>query len=102
MKNTSAINNQIYDVIIIGGGASGLFAAATADLHAKGTASQCKGSAFKGLILEKTARPGTKLLMSGSGQCNITHAGSIKDFIGCYGDKGKKLRSCLYKHSNLA
>ncbi|MBQ3184492.1 MAG: aminoacetone oxidase family FAD-binding enzyme, partial [Firmicutes bacterium] len=68
----------------------------------KGTASQCKGSAFKGLILEKTARPGTKLLMSGSGQCNITHAGSIKDFIGCYGDKGKKLRSCLYKHSNLA
>lgn len=102
MKNTSAINNQIYDVIIIGGGASGLFAAAAADLHAKGTASQCKGSAFKGLILEKTARPGTKLLMSGSGQCNITHAGSIKDFIGCYGDKGKKLRSCLYKHSNLA
>lgn len=102
MKNTSAINNQIYDVIIIGGGASGLFAAAAADLHAKGTASQCKGSAFKGLILEKTAHPGTKLLMSGSGQCNITHAGSIKDFIGCYGDKGKKLRSCLYKHSNLA
>ena len=102
MKNKSDINNQIYDVIIIGGGASGLFAAAAADLHAKGTASQCKGSAFKGLILEKTARPGTKLLMSGSGQCNITHAGSIKDFIGCYGDKGKKLRSCLYKHSNLA
>ena len=98
----SNINNQIYDVIIIGAGASGLFAAASAGLHAKGAASYGEGSSFKGLILEKTFRPGTKLLMSGSGQCNITHAGSIKDFVGCYGDKGKKIRSCLYKHSNIS
>ena len=98
----SNINNQIYDVIIIGAGASGLFAAASAGLHAKGTASHSEGAFFKGLILEKTSRPGTKLLMSGSGQCNITHAGSIKDFTSCYGDNGKKIRSCLYKHSNLS
>jgi len=98
----SNINNQICDVMIIGAGASGLFAAAAADLHAKGTASNSEGSSFKGLILEKTSRPGTKLLMSGSGQCNITHAGSIKDFTSCYGDNGKKIRSCLYKHSNLS
>lgn len=115
MKNLSNTDNQIYDVIIIGAGASGLFAAASADLHAKGTASLSEGSSdakgtassfgdpfFRGLILEKTSHPGTKLLMSGSGQCNITHAGSIKDFVSCYGDKGKKIRSCLYKHSNLA
>ena len=101
MKDLNVTNNQIHDVIIIGGGASGLFAAA-ADTSAKGTASHAKGAAaFRGLILEKTSRPGTKLLMSGSGQCNITHAGSIKDFIDCYGDKGKKVRSCLYKYSNL-
>lgn len=98
---------QPYDVIIVGGGASGFFAAACAGLDAKGSTSHAKGnvSSFddscRGLILEKTSRPGTKLLMSGSGQCNITHAGSIKDFVDCYGDKGKKLRSCLYKHSNL-
>ena len=107
MKNTVDIaDNQIYDIIIIGAGASGLFAAASADLHAKGTAakgtaSSFNGTPFKGLILEKTARAGTKLLMSGSGQCNITHAGSIKDFLSCYADNGKKIRSCLYKHSNL-
>lgn len=88
-------------MIIIGAGASGLFAAASAGFDAKGTASQCQESFFSGLILEKTSRPGTKLLMSGSGQCNITHAGSIKEFVDCYGDKGKKIRSCLYKHSNL-
>ena len=98
----SNINNQIYDVIIIGAGASGLFAAASASLHAKGAVSSFGDPFFRGLILEKTSHPGTKLLMSGSGQCNITHAGSIKDFPSCYGDKGKKIRSCLYKHSNLS
>lgn len=102
MKNNINIKDKnIYDVIIIGAGASGLFAAASAALHAKGSASSFGDSSFKGLILEKTARPGTKLLMSGSGQCNITHAGSIKSFIPCYGDKGRKIRSCLYKYSNL-
>lgn len=94
-------DKNIYDVIIIGAGASGLFAAACADIHAKGSASSFGDSSFKGLVLEKTSRAGTKLLMSGSGQCNITHAGSIKDFASCYGDKGKKIRSCLYKYSNL-
>lgn len=54
-----------------------------------------------GLILEKTASIGTKLLMSGGGRCNITHGGSIKDFIGCYSDAGPRLRKCLYRHSNL-
>ncbi|MDO4745396.1 MAG: aminoacetone oxidase family FAD-binding enzyme [Bacillota bacterium] len=88
MEKINNADNKIYDVIIIGAGASGLFAAA-------------KSSPLNGLILEKTSRPGTKLLMSGSGQCNITHAGSIKDFVSCYGDKGKTIRSCLYKHNNL-
>lgn len=77
-----------YDCIIVGAGASGLFC----------------GAAFpqktKGLILEKTKRIGTKLLMSGNGQCNITHDGSIKDFIACYGKNGGRVRSCLYQYHN--
>lgn len=79
---------MIYDCLIVGAGAAGLFC----------------GSAFShkinGLILEKTKRIGTKLLMSGSGQCNITHDGSIKDFIPCYGKNGGKIRSCLYQYHN--
>ncbi|MBR0400636.1 MAG: NAD(P)/FAD-dependent oxidoreductase [Mogibacterium sp.] len=77
-----------YDCIVIGGGASGLMLAA--------------GLECRGLIIEKTAKPGSKLLMSGGGHCNITHGGSIKDFINAYGgEAGQKLRKCLYRHSNM-
>ena len=80
-----------YDCIIIGGGASGLMLAASLDLEGRA-----------GLILEKTARPGAKLLLSGGGRCNITHGGSIKEFVSAYGDAGSALRKCLYRHSNIA
>jgi len=80
----------MYDIIIVGAGAAGLFAAA-------GSPKQ-----INGLILEKSKKPGIKLLMSGSGQCNFTHAGNIKDFLSKYGNNGKKLRSPLYKFNNLA
>ena len=63
-----------YDVVIIGGGASGLMLAANLDMSGR-----------RGLILEKTGSPGTKLLMSGGGRCNITRGGSIKSFIKAYG-----------------
>lgn len=79
---------MIYDCIIIGAGAAGLYCSSSFQRP------------VKGLILEKTKRPGTKLLMSGGGQCNVTHGGSIKDFIGCYGKNGSKVRSCLYRYNN--
>ncbi|MBO4234881.1 MAG: NAD(P)/FAD-dependent oxidoreductase [Firmicutes bacterium] len=84
--------NEIYDCIVVGGGASGLFFAASTDLAKSGR---------RGLILEKTGKFGTKFLMSGGGRCNITHDGSIKDFISQYGDAGKLIRTVLYKHSNI-
>lgn len=81
---------MIYDCIIVGAGAAGLFCGAVFP-------ADCK---IRGLILEKTGRPGTKLLMSGGGQCNITHDGSVKDFIEKYGKNGGKIRSCLYRYNN--
>ncbi len=79
-----------YDIIIIGGGASGLMLAANLNLNNK-----------HGIILEKNSKIGTKLLLSGGGRCNITHGGSIKDFVSAYGESGRFLRKALYKHSNL-
>ncbi len=79
-----------YETIVIGGGAAGLFFGAAAP------------AGRDILILEKTKQTGTKLLMSGSGQCNLTHGGSIKEFLLCYGKNGNKIRTCLYRHNNLA
>ncbi len=82
--------DDAFDVIIIGCGASGLFAAASFERK------------MKGLILTNSAKPALKLLMSGSGQCNITHAGDIRDFPEFYGPQGKRVRTVLYKHSNTS
>lgn len=91
---------MIYDVIIIGAGAAGLFAAASASVPVNGLSKN--ENLILGLILEKSPSPGKKLLMAGSGQCNLTHSGDIKDFISCYGDAGPKIRSILYRFNNLA
>ena len=82
-------DNQ-YDIAIIGAGASGLMLTANLDME---------GS--RGIVLEGSPCIGSKLLMSGGGHCNITHGGSIKDFVYAYGDAGQALRRCLYRHSNL-
>ena len=84
------MKEKIYDIIIIGGGAAGLFAAASVP------------GRVSGLILDKAGAPGRKLLMSGAGQCNLTHGGSIKDFLNHYGNRGKEIRTTLYQFSNLA
>ena len=79
---------MLYDMIIIGAGAAGLFAGASLS------------KPVKGLILDKSSAPGQKILMSGGGQCNVTHGGSIKDFISHYGKNGSRIRTLLYQFSN--
>lgn len=79
-----------YDLIIVGAGAAGLFAAANAPPD------------WRVLLLEKTDRPGQKLLMAGSGQCNLTNAEDIKAFLTRYGTNGAKLRPVLFPFSNRA
>ena len=84
------MNDNFYDIAIIGAGASGLMLAANLDLE---------GS--RGIILEGSSCIGSKLLMSGGGHCNITHGGPVKDFVYAYGNEGPALRRCLYRHNNL-
>ena len=94
MRNSNS-RIEVFDCIVTGAGASGLFyAAADSFRDPKKTLKEKK------VIIEKTSRPGQKLLMSGNGMCNITHAGSIRDFIPHYGENGRSIRSCLYRHNN--
>ena len=53
---------QSYDVVILGGGAGGLFCALTAAKKGR-----------KVLVLEKSNKVGKKILMSGGGRCNFTN-----------------------------
>ncbi len=78
-----------YDVIIIGGGPAGLFAAIALGAQNKKT-----------LVLEKNKTAGKKLLLSGSGQCNITHDGDMADYANHYGDQYKYIKKALQNFTN--
>lgn len=73
--------------MVVGGGPAGLFAAirfmelATA----ASTSKMPTAERPRAVVLERNARCGAKFLLTGSGQCNITHSGPIADFLPRYG-----------------
>jgi len=73
-----------WDVIVVGAGAAGLFAATRAAECGRRT-----------LLLEKNERPGVKILMSGGTRCNITHNTDVRGIVEAYGRPGKFLHSAL-------
>jgi len=79
------MKNKIYDLIVIGGGPAGMMAAIAASKESSNI-----------LLIEKNPQVGRKLLLSGSGRCNITNAKSeIKEFTENFGKHGKFLFSAL-------
>ena len=73
-----------WDLIIIGGGASGLAAAA---------AIARSGARLSVLVLEQADRPGKKLLATGNGRCNLYNTGlSAERFVS---RSPKALSACL-------
>ena len=67
--------NNSADIIIIGGGAAGLMAAA----GAAGTLAR-KGVEGKVIVLEKMPRPGRKIMITGKGRCNFTNLKAWNEF----------------------
>lgn len=71
------------DVIIVGGGAAGMFAAAVLSEETPN---------LKVLVLEKGPKPLAKVRVSGGGRCNLTHQCSdIREFVKNYPRGGREL-----------
>ncbi len=78
------------DVVVVGAGAAGIFAAwRAASLGARV------------VLIEKTARIGTKILISGGGKCNVAHAGPIEDVLKAFRpNEARFLRPACYRLKN--
>lgn len=79
-----------YDVFVVGAGAAGIIAAwRAASLGART------------LLLEKTPRLGTKILISGGGKCNITHDGPLEELLRAFrSNEARFLRPACYRFDN--
>ena len=86
MKGTSA------EIIVIGGGAAGLMAAA-------GAAETLRGSG-RVIVLEKMPRPGRKIMITGKGRCNFTNAKPWNEFSGHIHPKANFLKPAFYNLSS--
>lgn len=76
--------DSAWDVVVVGAGAAGLFAATQAAERGRRT-----------LLIEKNRKPGVKILMSGGTRCNITQATDSRGIILAYGTQGRFLHSAL-------
>ncbi len=70
MRTVSISTKKINDVLIIGGGASGMMAALFA----------CRGGA-RVTVLERNEKLGKKLYITGKGRCNATNACDTQEFL---------------------
>ncbi|SHF26124.1 hypothetical protein SAMN05444392_11258 [Seinonella peptonophila] len=78
-----------YDVIVIGGGPSGLMASASAGLQGA-----------KVLLLDKGEKLGKKLAISGGGRCNVTNNKEIDELIQNIPGNGRFLYSVFATFNN--
>ncbi|MGE7921612.1 NAD(P)/FAD-dependent oxidoreductase [Viridibacillus arvi] len=79
----------MYDVIIIGGGPSGLMAAIAAGTERK-----------KVLLLEKGTKLGKKLAISGGGRCNVTNRLPVEEIVKHIPGNGRFLYSPFTVYNN--
>lgn len=76
--------NNIYDVIVIGGGPAGIMASISAAKENK-----------KVLLLEKLPKIAAKLKATGGGKCNLTNTLSTDEFMGKFGKNGRFMSHAL-------
>ena len=69
-EQTTIIEREPYDVIVIGAGAAGMMAAGTAARSGK-----------RVLLIEKMEKSGRQVRISGKGRCNVTNARPAEEFM---------------------
>lgn len=79
----------MYDVIVIGGGTSGMMASVQAAMLGA-----------KVLLLEKNGSLGRKLLLTGGGRCNVTNNRPVNDIIAHIPGNGRFLYSAFSQFDN--
>lgn len=91
MENIANNANEINmnSVIVVGAGPAGMMAA----IKAAENGAQVT-------VLEKMARPGKKMLITGKGRCNITNVAEKQELIKNIPGNGKFLHSCLKAYDN--
>ena len=87
---------KVYDIVIIGGGAAGLYAAATL------SSLNMEGASLKVLLLEKMHRCGLKIGITGKGRCNLTNTKPWEEFSPHIHPKNIFLKNSFYGMSNLS
>lgn len=78
-----------YDVVIVGGGAAGMMAAA-----------QASASGIKVALVEKNSQLGRKILLTGKGRCNLTNSRPWDEFKEHVHPDSGFLRSAFMSFSN--
>ena len=75
----------MHDLIIVGGGAAGLWASIVA-----------ANRGLNVLVLEKNVKSGVKILMSGGTRCNITHHCGPQEIVEAFGSQGRFLKPSVF------
>lgn len=78
-----------YDVLVVGGGTSGMMAAISA-----------AESGAKVAVVEKNKMLGRKLLVTGNGRCNVTNNRDKEEIITHIPGNGRFLYSAFYQYDN--
>lgn len=80
---------KIYDIAVVGAGPAGCMAA-------------IRGAQLgqKVILLEKNDKIGRKLLLTGSGRCNLTNTASLDTFLEKFGRRGSFYRNVFSEFSN--
>lgn len=79
-----------FDVLVVGGGPSGMMAAISAAQQGARVA-----------LIDKNKKVGKKLLMTGGGRCNVTNARSVDEILSNVPGNGRFLYSAFSQFSNL-